>query len=155
MPAPGYTMEVELGKIREFARATKSRNPDYLTAERPVSPATFLMTSAFWSDGAGVPWDDVEGYEEIDLGRVLHGGQEFVFHGEPPRAGIRLVGRAKIAADYVKEGRRGGTMRFIEVVNEFRTPDGRLVAEAKNTVIVTSQAPKAASAADGGKDDVR
>jgi hypothetical protein len=157
MPAPGYTMEVELGKIREFARATKSHNPDYLAAERPFSPATFLMTAAFWSDGTGVPWEDLEGNADIDLGRVLHGGQEFVFHGEPPRAGTRLVGRARIAADYVKEGRRGGAMRFIEVVNEFRTPDGRLVAEAKNTVIVTSQSPLAAgtagSAGDGKEQD--
>jgi hypothetical protein len=158
MPTPGYTMEVELGKIREFARATKSRNPDYLTAERPVSPATFLMTAAFWSAGSDVPWEDIEGNKDVDLGRVLHGAEEFVFHGEPPRAGTRLVGRARIAAEYVKEGRRGGSMRFIEIVNEFRTPDGRLVAEAKNTVIVTSQTPPADSAtgsADSAMGDAR
>jgi hypothetical protein len=144
MPAPGFTMEVELGKIREFARATKSSNPEYLTAERPVSPATFLMTSAFWSGAESVPWEDVE--DELDLARLLHGGQEFVFHGEPPRAGTRLVGRARIDRSYTKEGRRGGTMRFLEIVNEFRTPDGRLVAEARATLITTSQAPETAPA---------
>lgn len=139
MPTAGYTMEVELGKIREFARATKSDNPAYLQAERPVSPPTFLMTSTFWSGGGEIPWDELGA--DIDLGRVLHGGQEFIFHGEPPRAGTRLVGRARIGADYVKEGRRGGTMRFIEIVNEFRTTDGRLVAETKNTMIITGKAP--------------
>jgi hypothetical protein len=143
MAGPGYTMEVELGKIREFARATKSTSPDYLVAEHPVSPATFLMTSSFWSNDSGVPWDEVGG--EIDLARVLHGAQEFVFHGEPPRAGTRLVGRARIVGDYVKEGRRGGTMRFLEVVHEFRTPDGRPVADMKNTVIITGHAPTAAT----------
>ncbi|MBL7502372.1 MaoC family dehydratase N-terminal domain-containing protein [Frankia sp. CNm7] len=155
MPGPGYTMEVELGKIREFARATKSRNPDHLAAERPVSPVTFLMTSAFWSDGALVPWEQIDGFDEIDPGRVLHGGQEFVFHGEPPRAGTRLVGQARIAADYVKEGRRGGTMRFVEIVQEFRTPDGRPVASARNTVIITGQAPENAADQAGGKDGAR
>jgi hypothetical protein len=140
-------MEVELGKIREFARATKSTNPDFLAAERPVSPPTFLMTQAFWSSSAGVPWDEIEGAEDIDRSRLLHGGQEFVFHGVPPRAGTRLVGRALIAADYYKEGRRGGTMRFIEVVQEFRTPDGRPVADLKVTIIVTSAAPAPAEAA--------
>jgi hypothetical protein len=54
-------MEVELGKIREFARATKSSNPDYLAADRPVSPATFLATSALWSAGTGFPWDEIDG----------------------------------------------------------------------------------------------
>ncbi|MBL7493278.1 MaoC family dehydratase N-terminal domain-containing protein [Frankia sp. AgB1.9] len=141
MPGPGYTMEVELGKIREFARATKSSNPDYLAAERPVSPATFLATSALWSAGTGFPWDEIDGGKDIELGRVLDGGQEFVFHGEPPRAGARLVARARICADYVKEGRRGGSMRFIEVVHEFRTPDGRPVADLRKTFIVTSQPP--------------
>jgi hypothetical protein len=140
-------MEVELGKIREFARATKSANPDYLAAERPVSPATFLMTSGFWSNGAGVPWEDIAGFEEIDLGRVLHGGQEFVFHGEPPRAGTRLVGRSRVTADYTKEGRRGGTLRVLEVVHEFRTPDGRPVVDMKNTVIITSRPPATDAAA--------
>ena len=51
----GYTMEVERGKIREFARATQSANPDYLEAECPVIPPTFLTTQQFWSPpGKGV-----------------------------------------------------------------------------------------------------
>ena len=141
MPSPGFTMEVELGKIREFARATKSSNPDYLTAERPVSPATFLMAASFWSLGVTAPLGQLGTLTDIDLSRVLHGGQEFVFHGEPPRAGTRLVGRSRIGDDYTKEGRRGGTLRFIEIVQEFSTPDGRPVAEVRNTMIITSQAP--------------
>ncbi|WP_198152764.1 MaoC family dehydratase N-terminal domain-containing protein [Pseudofrankia sp. DC12] len=149
MPGPGYTMEVELGKIREFARATKSSNPDYLAADRPVSPATFLATAALWSSSAAFPWEEVDGGEDIELGRLLNGGQEFVFHGEPPRAGTRLVARARVAADYLKEGRRGGSMRFIEVVHEFRTTDGRQVADMRQTFIVTSQPPALAGTETG------
>jgi N-terminal half of MaoC dehydratase len=144
MAGTPYTMEVELGKIREFARATKSHNPDYLQRENPVSPATFLMSSAFWSEAGDLPADELGG--EIDLARLLHGGQEFVFHGEPPRAGTRLVGQSRVGATYSKQGKRGGTMRFIEIINDFRTPDGRLVAEVKSTLITTSQPPRAAAA---------
>ena len=86
-----FKMIVERGKIREFARATKSTNPDYLKADDPVAPATFLVTSAFWQDapvrqaganGAGAGAGAGAGYE-----RLLHGAQEFIFFGEPPRAG--------------------------------------------------------------------
>lgn len=137
-----FTMDVELGKIREFARATKSNNPDYLKAEHPVSPATFLMTSAFWSAGDSDPWEGVD--TDLDPTRLLHGGQEFAFHGEPPRAGTRLVGQSRVGATYSKQGKRGGTMHFTEIINDFRTPDGRLVAEVKTVLIITSRTPSTA-----------
>ncbi|MSX33149.1 MAG: dehydratase, partial [Actinobacteria bacterium] len=48
-------MQVELGKIREFARATQSANPAYLETANPVIPPTFLTTQQFWSTpGSGV-----------------------------------------------------------------------------------------------------
>ncbi len=57
-----FTMAVEVGKIREFARATKSDNPEYQggPGDRPVTPGTFLVTSSFWQTPeanplAGVP----------------------------------------------------------------------------------------------------
>jgi hypothetical protein len=45
-----FRIVVEEGKIREFARATKSSNPAYLADGAPpaVSPVTFLASSAFW-----------------------------------------------------------------------------------------------------------
>jgi MaoC dehydratase-like protein len=133
-----FTMVVELGKVREFARATKSRNPAYDGApgERPVSPATFLMSSAFWSGPASDPWHGVDRNFE----RLLHGEQEFVFHGEPPRAGDVLTGQSRIDRVYTKQGKRGGEMRFTETVTEYRDASGRLVAEARGTSIETSQA---------------
>ena len=140
--APGkpFTMEVELGKLREFARATKSSNPAYLADDRPVSPATFLMTSTFWQSPESRAGGGPRSYE-----RVLHGEQEFVFHGEPPRAGTVLTGQSRIDRTYEKEGRRGGTMTFTETVTEYRDEQGRLVAETRSTVIETSRAPEKAS----------
>jgi hypothetical protein len=130
-------MVVERGKIREFARATKSSNPDYFEGEHPLSPVTFLSSAAFWQDASNSPW----GNEPRQLERILHGEQEFVFFGEPPRAGAVLTGVSRIDKVYEKAGRRGGSMSFTETVTEFRDEAGQLVAESRSTIIETGQAP--------------
>jgi hypothetical protein len=132
-----FQMVIERGKIREFARATKSSNPDYLTGEHPLSPLTFLMSAAFWEDGSSAPW----GNEPRNVERLLHGEQEFVFFGEPPLAGAVLTGVSRVDKVYEKAGRRGGTMSFTETVTEFRDEAGRLVAESRGTMIETGQVP--------------
>jgi hypothetical protein len=131
------TMPIERGKIREFARACKTSNPAYVEDPRPVSPPTFLTNVNFWSGGGQSPMQRLD----IDLRRLLHGGQEYVFHGPPPRAGSELTFQTRVDKIYEKEGRRGGTMTFIETVTEFKDPAGTLVAEARSTAIVTGQAP--------------
>jgi hypothetical protein len=143
--AETFEIDVERGKIREFARATLSRNPAYLDGRAPVSPATFLMTTAFWGGGITKIMDDLG----LDLTRLLHGGQEFTFPGAPPRAGTRLVGVMRVDADNTKEGRRGGTMRFVEVVTEYRDEADAVVAEARNTLIETARPPTAATESAG------
>ena len=51
-----------------------------------------------------------------------------------------LTGVARIDRVYEKQGKRGGTMVFTEVVTEFRDAGGRLVAESRSTLIETSKA---------------
>ena len=131
------TMPIERGKIREFARACQTTNPAYIDDPTPVAPPTFLTTVNFWSGGGTSPLQRLD----IDLRRLLHGGQEYVFHGPPPRAGTELTFQTRVDQIYEKEGRRGGTMTFIETVTEFRDPQGTLVAEARSTAIETGQAP--------------
>jgi len=133
-----FTMVVELGKIREFARATKSRHPAYQGApgDTPVIPATFLASSVFWTTPASSPFAGMD----LNWERILHGEQEYVFYGEPPRAGTELTGTSRVDRVYEKEGKRGGTMVFTETVTEFRDSSGRLVAEARGTMIETSRA---------------
>ncbi|HZR13194.1 MAG TPA: MaoC family dehydratase N-terminal domain-containing protein [Acidimicrobiia bacterium] len=133
-----FEMLVERGKIREFARATKSQNPAYLEDPEPVCEPTFLMTSAFWAP----PGRSVFAKVGLDLRRVLHGGQEFVFHGPPPRAGTKLTAQSRIEDIYEKEGKRGGTMTFVIAVQEFRDEHGTLVAESRSTTIETGRAPE-------------
>lgn len=134
-----FQMAIERGKIREFARATKSQSPAYLVEEVPVSPPTFLAASAFWSP----PGNSVLSGLELDVRRVLHGGVEYVFPGPPPAAGTDLTIQTRLDDIYEKDGKRGGTMTFIVTVQEFRGPDGTLVAEARNTLIETAKPPEA------------
>ena len=56
----------------------------------------------------------------------------------PPRIGSRCPTR--IADAYEKEGKRGGTMTFYELVTEFVDESGTLVAEEKTTMIITGKA---------------
>ena len=131
------TMPVERGKIREFARACKSDDPAYVESTTPAAPPTFLTTTNFWMGGSTSPLAQLG----IDLRRLLHGGQEYVFHGPPPAAGTELTFQTRVDKIYEKEGKRGGTMTFVEVVTEFRDPSGTLVAEGRSTAIETGQAP--------------
>ncbi|MGV0871323.1 FAS1-like dehydratase domain-containing protein [Mycolicibacterium sp. XJ879] len=132
-------MRVELGKVREFARATRSRQPEHYNESAGVSPVTFLVSSALWEEPDSSP---VRG--KIDLARVLHGSQEFVFHGQPPAVGAVLSAQMRLGNQYAKDGKRGGTMTFTEVITEFIDEDGTLVAEMTSTLIETSR-PAASS----------
>ena len=132
-----FQMVVERGKVREFAAATHAQDQGYLIDERPVSPPTFLATAAFWEGPGCSPFDGLD----FNAERVLHGEQEFVFTGPPPRAGTVLTARQRVDNVFTKQGKRGGTMSFITVVTDFHDLAGKLVAQAKMTVIETEQAP--------------
>ncbi|HEY6463748.1 MAG TPA: MaoC family dehydratase N-terminal domain-containing protein [Polyangiaceae bacterium] len=135
-----FAMDVERGKIREFARATRSTNPAYLDDDRPVCPPTFLTTTFFWEEHTpgSNPWHAVK----LDPERGMHAEQEYVFHGPPPRAGTRLTCRSRIERVFHKEGRRGGRLTFAVMVTEFRdAATGALVAEARMTGVETEKAP--------------
>ena len=136
-----FRLDLERGKIREFARATRSDNPAYWRDERPVVPPTFLTTQMFWQEWAGPdadPWHHVR----LDQRRGMHAEQEYVFAGPPPRAGTTLTGLSRIGEIYQKAGRRGGTLTFATMVTEFRDPDGGLVAEARMTGVETARPPQ-------------
>ena len=122
-----FVLEVERGKLREFARATFGEPTD-------IAPPTFLTTAFHWQSGDSDPWDRVR----MDPSRGLHAEQEFVFHGPPPRAGDRLIGTSRITEIYDKTNRAGKTLTFVVMVTEFRDDAGTLVAESILTGVETS-----------------
>jgi hypothetical protein len=132
---PAFEYVVERGKIREFAAAMQSDSADYQSKDA-VIPPTFLATSSFWAPEGSRP--DVG----FDRKRLLHGEQEYIFHGPPPRAGDVMQATSFIADRYEKAGKRGGTMRFAVVVTEFRDGNGALRAEQRTTLVETAKPPK-------------
>lgn len=134
-----FEMDVERGKIAEFARAVHATHPDHLSAD-PVIPATFLTTQFFWEEriaGAN-PWDLVQ----MSQKRGMHAEQEYIFHGPPPRAGERLFVRSRIADIWEKQSRSAGTLTFVKMITEFRDVEGTLRAEAVLTGVETAKPPE-------------
>ena len=134
-----FELDVERGKIHEFARAIHATDPAYFRREQQPSPPTFLTTMFFWEElvaGAN-PWHLVK----MDQKRGMHAEQEYIFHGPPPPAGTRLRCRSRIESIYEKAGKRGGSLTFAVMVTEFRDESGKLVAEARMTGVETEHAP--------------
>ncbi len=134
---PESTLRVEVGKIREFARAVKDPNPDYLRDDGAVAPPTFLMTMAHWVRDLG----ETRSAVKLDYRRLLHGEQEFEYLG-PIRAGDVLTFRSRTRDVFEKQGKRGGTMTFVVGEIEFRNQRGDVVAYLRNTAIETADAVK-------------
>jgi hypothetical protein len=131
------TIPIERGKIREFALACFDANPEYTQVPVPPIPPTYLTVRSFWMTAATSPLARVG----LDLRRLLHGGEEYVFHGPPPRAGQELTMQTRIDKVYEKEGRRGGSMTFVEAVTVFVDGDGDVRVECRSTAIETARPP--------------
>lgn len=134
--AEPFNIPIERGKIREFARAIQTKDPAYTEDPQPVIPPTFLTTRLFWQTGPSRP-------KMPTSSRVLHGEEEYVFYGTPPRAGAELTAVSRTEPAVVKEGKRGGTMTFTDIITEYRDRSGTLVAESRMTLIETARPPKA------------
>src|SRR5262245_22194199 len=104
---PEGEMRVELGKIREFARAVKDPNAAYTGSDEPVAPPTFLMTIAHWIRDLG----ETRSAVKLDYRRLLHGEQEFE-DVAPIRAGDVMTFRSRTKDVFEKQGKRGWRMAF-------------------------------------------
>jgi hypothetical protein len=130
-----FALPVERGKIREFARATRTRDRAYLEQPDPVIPPTFLMTARYWQRQR----HRALGAVRLDASRALHGEQAFTFHGPPPRAGDELTAQERVERVERKTGHRGGQLTLVTLVTEFRDASGTLRAEARSTLVQTSE----------------
>jgi acyl dehydratase len=144
LQGPEYTMDIERGKLRDFARAMNAPLPEYLEGEHPLVTATFLITAAY-SWGYSLERPRGTAFERIDhdLSVPLHAEESFRFHGALPRAGDRLRCRASLENVWRKRGGRGGELTFLTMLTEFRDAAGELVAEERSTTVTTANAPDA------------
>jgi acyl dehydratase len=132
---PESEMRIEVGKVREFARAVKDPNPVWFDPERAVAPPTFLMTIAHWIRDLG----ETRSAVKLDYTRLLHGEQEFEYVA-PIRPGDVLRFRSRTKDVFEKAGKRGGKMLFVIGETEFRNQRGEVVAYMRNTAIETEGA---------------
>ncbi len=135
---PPFPVTVERGRIKDFARAIGDLNPFYLDdAVGRASP---------WGDILAPPTFPIAFRDEradsaallrdlgVDFSRVLHGEQEFEFHGQL-RPGETYLCRTKIVDLYEKTG-RSGPMAF--VVRETAVTDrtGEIVVTMRHVTVV-------------------
>ena len=143
LTGPEYEMDIERGKIREFARAMHAPLPEYLEGRHPVIPATFLITAAYtWGYSLERPRGTVFENIDHDLSVPLHAEESFVFHDALPRAGSRLTCQASLEAVHRKAGAKGGDLTFLTMLTEFRDYVGKLLAEQRSTTVTTGHVPK-------------
>lgn len=126
-----WTYVVEAGKAREFARAVFDDDG----GRSGLAPPTLLIHAL----AASVD-HFVDNVARLDKGRTVHGEEEFTFE-RPVRAGDVLRCVSRVVEDYTKEGRRGGSMRFVVFETEMRdAANGELVARERMTSIEMSKA---------------
>lgn len=123
-----YEVPIERGAIRSFAKAMQSGSPEY-EGEDAIIPPIFLISAWQWAPERG------RVQHGIPRARLLHGEQEFLFHGKLPAVGETLIAREHISERYEKQGKRGGVMEFVVIVTEFSNRSGDVVAEMKSTFI--------------------
>lgn len=138
-----FDLPVDPDRVADFATAVGEDNPVFFDADAamglgfpgPLAPPTFTVTQIFQ-----VPRDEREKRlgANLDYARVLHGEQEFIYE-RLPIAGETLQGTMRIAKDFTKEGKRGGSMRFVTYESKFTDAEGALVLTANYTLIETAK----------------
>lgn len=128
---------VEPGRLRFFLDAIGERNPVYRDdgaarmaghAGRPVPP-TYLFCLEMMD--AERPFEVLETLG-IDLARVLHGEQRFVYHA-PVGIGDVLTFESRVSNVAHK---KGGALTFIVVETAVINQNGRHVADTARTIVV-------------------
>ncbi|MFC9789745.1 MaoC family dehydratase N-terminal domain-containing protein [Rhodococcus sp. NPDC127528] len=130
-----YQFPLDYSKIREFARAVKAESPVHDGADAVIPPTMLTSARMIWEPA------DQSGFAKLgfDRRRILHGEEEYVFHGPLPRAGRTLTAETRIGETFTKPGKRGGVMTFAKMITEFRDESGNLVAEQNSTIIETGK----------------
>ncbi len=133
---------VERGKVHEFANAILDDHPHYHDSDAAaaaglpgvVAPPTFSMATALFPDSNQKMAPELR---ELDMRFTLHGAQEFTFE-RPVFAGDVLRGESGEVVVYEKQGKRGGTMKFVEVETVYRNQDDEVVLRSRTTAIQTA-----------------
>lgn len=131
---------VERGKIHEFANSIMDDNPHYHDESAAqadglatvVAPPTYASVASYFLNAERGP-----GMGDLDMRYVLHGGSEWTFE-RPIMAGDILTSEPGETSSYEKQGKRGGTMKFIDSETIYKDQNGEIVMRLKSTLIQTA-----------------
>ncbi len=136
---PSYDVEVEAGRLRQFAKAIGETRPEYIDPEAarakgwpglPVPPTLLFGLEMELPD----PWSYLRTIG-VDIANVLHGEQEFTYH-EQAWAGDVLTFSASIASIDVK---RGGAMELVTKLTDVTKNGGTPVARLRMLIVVMNK----------------
>jgi acyl dehydratase len=140
-----FDLPITAERVKAFAIAVGENNPLFYDEDAAreqgmpgaIAPPTFTVTQIF-----EVPREQRESSlgANLEYSRVLHGEQEFSIK-RLPLVGETLKGTMRIAKDFEKQGKRGGSMRFVTYETKFTDPDGDEVLTALYTLIQTAKDP--------------
>jgi acyl dehydratase len=133
---PRYSVQVERGQLRFFAKATGQADPVYSdeaaarAAGHPALPVppTFLFCLEMDAPNPAA----LRELLGIDLGKVLHGEQNFNYHALA-YAGDTLSFEQRIADIYDK---KNGALEFVVRETRVTNQHGALVAELRGVTVV-------------------
>ena len=165
-----FKFPVDGSQIMLFARSVGDANriyhdEEYAKTTEPggvIAPPTFVQASSQYDPNfplrprIGEPWfgsgkeatgikpkeksaEEGEKKSGGNNARMLHAEQQYIYH-KPIRPGDELTVSTKKGNTWEKEGRRGGTMVFSEVVTEYRDESGDLVVTATSVGVTTGKA---------------
>jgi hydroxyacyl-ACP dehydratase HTD2-like protein with hotdog domain len=130
-----FTADVEKGRLRFFAKAIGETNPIYTDEEAAKAaghkaipaPPTYM----FSVDLDGPDFLPILSLLDMDIGRVLHGSQEFEYLGQI-YAGDSITQTCRIQDMYDK---KGGALEFIVQESQYINQDNELVGRALQTIV--------------------
>ena len=132
---PSFTVDIERGRLRFFAKAIGEMNPIYsdeaaakAAGHRAIpAPPTYM----FSVDLDGPELLPILGLLDLDIGRVLHGSQEFDYLGQI-YAGDSITQQCRIVDIYDK---KAGALEFVVQESSYTNQDGELVGRARQTLV--------------------
>jgi hypothetical protein len=135
-----------------FARALRDISPVYSDPDAPetkaaggiVLPPTFVQSSAHWDPDCQLdltrPRLKPLPPRDRSLGRGLHAEQHYEYH-HPVHPGDTLTVTGRPGERWEKQGRRGGKLKFVETITEYRNQGGVLCVTARSVGVETEKAP--------------
>lgn len=140
-----------------FARAIGDDNPVYFAEEGAIAPPTFVIADMHfdpdsplrphrdrvWQGSGKDPTSRPTGAgDSPGGGMALHAEETFEIR-RPVRVGEILTKTSRPGETWEREGRRGGRLRFSEMLHEYRDEAGEVVITAHQVGVRTERNPDA------------